>query len=110
MTTNQYGGIGAVIGRYNNVNRVIMPYEGFPAYEEGLKIGDELIQVDGVDVTDKNTSEISKLLKGQANTEVTLQIKRYGVEEPITFHLTREKITIDMQRWGQHWVCRVALT
>src|SRR5210317_12322 len=37
MTTNQYGGIGAVIGRYNNVNRVIMPYEGFPAYEEGLK-------------------------------------------------------------------------
>ena len=95
MTTNQYGGIGAVIGRYNNVNRVIMPYEGFPAYEGGLRIGDELIQVDGVDVTDKNTSEISKLLKGQANTEVTIQIERYGVEEPITLNLTREKITID---------------
>ncbi len=95
MTTNQYGGIGAVIGRYNNVNRVIMPYEGFPAYEGGLKIGDELIQVDGVDVTDKNTSEISKLLKGQANTEVTIQVKRYGVDEPITLNLTREKITID---------------
>ena len=95
MTTNQYGGIGAVIGRYNNVNRIIMPYEGFPAYEGGLKIGDELIKVDGVDVTDKNTGEISKLLKGQANTEVTLQVKRYGVDEPITFNLTREKITID---------------
>ena len=95
MTTNQYGGIGAVIGRYNNVNRIIMPYEGFPAYEGGLKIGDELIKVDGVDVTDKNTGEISKLLKGQANTEVTLQVKRYGVDEPISFNLTREKITID---------------
>jgi len=95
MTTNQYGGIGAVIGRYNNVNRVIMPYEGFPAYESGLRIGDELIQVDGVDVVDKNTSEISKLLKGQANTEVSIQVKRYGVDEPITFNLTREKITID---------------
>jgi carboxyl-terminal processing protease len=95
MTTNQYGGIGAVIGRYNNVNRVMMPYEGFPAYEGGLRIGDELIKVDGVDVIDKNTSEISKLLKGQANTEVTIQIKRYGVEEPITINLIREKITID---------------
>lgn len=95
MTTNQYGGIGAVIGRYNNVNRVMMPYEGFPAYEGGLKIGDELIAVDGVDVIDKNTSEISKLLKGQANTEVSIQVKRYAVEEPITFNLTREKITID---------------
>jgi len=95
MTTNQYGGIGAVIGRYNNVNRIMMPYEGFPAYESGLKIGDELIQVDGVDVADKNTSEISKLLKGQANTEVSIQVKRYGVDDPITFNLTREKITID---------------
>ena len=95
MTTNQYGGIGAIIARYNNVNRVIMPYEGFPAYEGGLRIGDELIQVDGVDVVDKSTSEISKLLKGQANTEVSIQVKRYGVEEPITFNLTREKITID---------------
>ena len=95
MTTNQYGGIGAIIARYNNVNRVIMPYEGFPAYESGLRIGDELIQVDGVDVVDKSTSEISKLLKGQANTEVSIQVKRYGVDEPITFNLTREKITID---------------
>jgi carboxyl-terminal processing protease len=95
MTTNQYGGIGALIGRYNNKNLVIMPYEGFPAFKAGLKIGDELIMVNDVDVTDKVTSEISKLLKGQANTEVSIMVKRYGVEEPITFNLMRQKITID---------------
>jgi carboxyl-terminal processing protease len=95
MTTNQYGGIGALIGRYNDKNYVIMPYDGFPAFKGGLKIGDELIKVDEVDVTDKVTGEISKLLKGQANTEVTIQVKRYGVDEPLTFNLTRQKITID---------------
>jgi carboxyl-terminal processing protease len=95
MTTNQYGGIGAVIGRYNDKNLVIMPYEGFPAFEGGLKIGDELLKVDDVDVTGKITNEISKLLKGQANTEVSVQVRRYGVDEPINFLLTREKITID---------------
>jgi len=95
MTTNQYGGIGALIGRYNNRNLVIMPYEGFPAYESGLKIGDELLKINDVDVSDKVTNQISKLLKGQANTMVTIQVKRYGVEEPITFDLTRQKITID---------------
>lgn len=95
MTTNQYGGIGAVIGRYNGKNMVIMPYEGFPAYEAGLKIGDELLMVDQVEVTDKMTGEISKLLKGQANTKVSVQVKRHGVDDPITFELTREKITID---------------
>jgi len=95
MTTNQYGGIGALIGRYNNKNLVIMPYEGFPAFKAGLKIGDELIMINDVDVTDKVTNQISKLLKGQANTEVTIQVKRHGVEEPIIFNLTRQKITID---------------
>jgi carboxyl-terminal processing protease len=95
MTTNQYGGIGALIGRNNNKNLIIMPYEGFPAEKKGLKIGDELIEVDGVDVTDKNTGEISKLLKGQANTDVELTIIRYGMDKPIKFNLKREKITID---------------
>ena len=95
MTTNQYGGIGALIGRYNNKNYVVMPYDGFPAFKAGLKIGDELVKVDEVDVTDKITGEISKLLKGQANTEVTIQVRRYGVDELITFNLTRQKITID---------------
>ncbi len=95
MTTNQYGGIGALIGRNNNKNLIIMPYEGFPAEKKGLKIGDELIEVDGVDVTDKNTGEISKLLKGQANTDVELTIIRYGVDNPIKINLKREKITID---------------
>ena len=95
MTTNQYGGIGALIGQYNDKSYVIMPYEDFPAYKAGLKIGDELLKVDGVDVTDKKTNEISKLLKGQANTPVSVEIKRYGTDDPITFNLVRQKITIN---------------
>ena len=53
MTTGQYGGIGAVIGRRNGKNLIMMPYEGFPAHKSGLKIGDEILKVDGIDVTEK---------------------------------------------------------
>ncbi|HBH23704.1 MAG TPA: peptidase S41 [Cytophagales bacterium] len=95
MTTGQYGGIGALIGRMNGKNMILMPYEGFPANESGLKIGDEILEVDGVDVTDKNTSDISQLLKGQAKTDLTITVKRFGVIEPIEITLKREKITID---------------
>ena len=95
MTTGQYGGIGALIGRRNGTNTVIMPYIGFPAHKAGLQIGDELIMVDNIDVQDKTTSEISKLLKGQANTSLKLTIKRYGVDDQMELDLTREKITID---------------
>ena len=95
MTTGQYGGIGAVIGRKNGKNVIIMPYIGFPAHKSGLKIGDEIMTVDGVDVKDKNTSEISQLLKGQANTPLKLKISRYGQKDLIDIDITREKITID---------------
>lgn len=95
MTTGQYGGIGAIIGRRNGKNVIMMPYEGFPGHKSGLKIGDEILKVNDVDVTDKNTSEISQLLKGQANTKLNVTIKRYGVEKPIILAITRGKITID---------------
>jgi len=95
MTTGQYGGIGALIGKRNKKNTVIMPYIGFPAHKAGLQIGDELILVDDIEVQEKTTSEISKLLKGQANTSLKLTIKRYGVDDQLELNLTREKITID---------------
>jgi carboxyl-terminal processing protease len=95
MTTGQYGGIGAVIGRRNERNMVLMPYENMPANKAGLRIGDELLEVDGINVTKKNTSEVSKLLKGQANTPLKLKVKRFGVKDPIVVEVVREKIKID---------------
>lgn len=95
MTTGQYGGIGAVIGKKGNKNLILMPYEGFPAHKYGLKIGDEILAIDGKDVKDKNTTDISKLLKGQAGTRLKLSIKRYGKSDPIQVDLTREKIKME---------------
>ena len=95
MTTGQYGGIGAVIGNRNGKNVIMMPYKGFPAHKAGLKIGDEILKVDDVDVLGKNTSDISQLLKGQANTKLQVTVKRFGIEEPMVIDITREKITID---------------
>lgn len=95
MTTGEYGGIGAVIGERNGKSMIMMPYEGFPAYKSGLEIGDEILRIDGVDVNGKNTSEISQLLKGQANTKFVITIKRYGEDKTREIEITREKITID---------------
>jgi carboxyl-terminal processing protease len=95
MTTGEYGGIGAVIGERNGKSMIMMPYEGFPAYKAGLKIGDQILKIDGKDVKGKNTSEISQLLKGQANTELNITILRYGEEKTQDVKLIREKITIN---------------
>ena len=92
--TGQYGGIGAVIGERKEKIIILMPYEGFPANKAGIQIGDEIISVDGIVTTSKNSSDVSKLLRGQAETPVKIKVKRYNHAEPIEFTLTRQKIKI----------------
>ncbi|MEO5978909.1 MAG: S41 family peptidase [Chryseolinea sp.] len=93
-TTGQYGGIGALIGVINKKVVITHPYRGFPAFRAGLKVGDELISVDGKNVQGKTTSEISTLLKGQPRSEVELKIKRFGQRDNAVVKIKREKITL----------------
>ena len=58
-------------------------------------ISDEILSIDGVETKGKNTSDVSKLLRGQADTPVKVKIKRYGVEQPMELTLTRRKIKIN---------------
>ena len=95
MTTGEYGGIGAIIQYDGEYTRISDPYEGWPAQKAGLRAGDAILSVNGVDTHKKPTDQVSELLKGQPGTEVTLKIKRYGVEKPIEFTLKREKVKID---------------
>ena len=93
-TTGQYGGVGAMIGIINKRVVITQPYEGFPAYSSGIKVGDEIIAIDGTDVRGKRTSEVSALLKGQPKTPVQITVRRQGKKDEIVFKVTREKINV----------------
>ena len=95
QSTGQYGGIGAITGYINDQVRVLMVYEGFSAYKEGLKIGDEIIAIDNIKLSNLDRDEASELMKGQLGTPLTLTVKRYGHEGPITLNFVREKVTIE---------------
>ena len=92
MTTGEYGGIGAMIGTRKDRVLVLLPYKGFPADEAGLHIGDEIIVIDGTSTKGKKSDEISKLLRGQANTELNLEVNRMGEYEPLKFTFERGKV------------------
>ncbi len=95
VTTGEYGGIGALVDKKNGVSTIVMPYEGFAAHRAGLKIGDEVVQINDIPITNKASEQIQKLLKGQSNSEIKLTIRRYGEEQLFDVELQREKITID---------------
>lgn len=94
LTTGQYAGIGALIGVINDKVVITQPYEKFPAMKAGLKVGDEIISVDGTNVKGKQTSDVSALLKGQPKTDVSITVLRSGVRDPISFTIQREKIHV----------------
>jgi len=93
-TTGQYGGIGALIGIVNKKIVVTHPYKNFPAYRSGIRVGDEIISINGKNVQNKNPTEISALLKGNPKTTLELKIRRAGKSETVTHQLAREKISI----------------
>ncbi len=95
LTTGQYGGIGALIHKQGKFVVISEPYEGFPAHKAGLVPGDKIVDVDGKSAKDKNTEDVSTVLKGEPGTTLTLLIEREGIEEPFEVVLKRENIKID---------------
>ena len=94
QTTGQYAGIGALIGEVNKKTVVRHPYEGFPAFNAGVRVGDEFVSVDGKNVLGKSSAEISALLKGKPKTEVELVMRRAGSREDLQFRIMRDKIKV----------------
>ncbi len=95
MTTGEYGGIGALVDRKGGVNTVVMHYKDSPAEKAGLKIGDQILEINGISLEDKDSDDIGKLLDGASRSEIKLLIRRFDRDEPFEVFLKREKITID---------------
>jgi carboxyl-terminal processing protease len=93
--TGQYGGIGAVTREMGKRTVVTMIMEGYGAQKGGLKIGDEVIRIDDIELSKLSREESSQLMKGQVGTPVSLTIKRMGVEKPMRLEFKREKIKLN---------------
>ena len=96
MTTGEYAGIGAVIQQNGDTVIVSDPQEGRPAQMAGLRAGDAILKVNGESMIKKTTQEVSEKLRGQANTDITVEVLRPYETEPRTFSFKRSKIVTDV--------------
>jgi carboxyl-terminal processing protease len=92
--TGQYGGIGAMTRQIGNRTVISMVFPGYPAHTGGLKIGDEVIAIDGHNIIGLTPEETAQLMKGETGKPVSLTVRRYGNSEPIILQLKRERIKI----------------
>ena len=96
MTTGKYAGIGSVIRYHTEKKTTVLsePYEGMPAQKAGLKAGDAIITIDGVNVKGMSTDSVSDRLRGEPGTTLTIEYERPGKKGTQKVKLQRESIAL----------------
>ncbi|MBT3822657.1 MAG: S41 family peptidase, partial [Nitrospinaceae bacterium] len=73
---------------------VVTPIEDTPAYREGVKAGDQIIEIEGKSTKEMNLQGAVRQLRGRPGTKVTITVFRKSEEKPLKFTITREVIRI----------------
>ena len=80
-TAGAFGGIGVTMGFKDDKVTIMSVLEGTPGEKVGLKVGDEIMSVDGTPVTEFQPEEVAMHIRGEAGTEVKLMIHRADAED-----------------------------
>jgi carboxyl-terminal processing protease len=91
-TKGSFTGVGIEITIRDNVLTVVSPIEGTPAFEAGIKAGDQIIKIDDKPTKDFSIMEAVKAIRGPKGSKVKLTIRRDDEEKPIEFIIARDAI------------------
>lgn len=93
--TGSFVGVGIYMIADEDSGRVIVyyPIPESPAEKAGIKPGDAIISVNGVEYTSNDFNKIADFIKGEAGTKVKLIVERDG--KKLDFEITRQKIEVN---------------
>ena len=92
--SGEYEGIGAYVDITTEYLTITTPMPGSPAERAGLLPGDQVVAIDGEDMTGIIAEVARSKVIGPEGTTVHLTILREGEEKLLEFDVTRAKITI----------------
>ena len=112
-----YGGIGAIIYKPDNDNVYINePYAGSPCVKAGMESVDQILRINGEDVTPLTSAQCSEKMKGQPGTIVEFLVKKVNTSDTLKVKVRREKIHLpDIQYAGMiepktGYICQTGFT
>lgn len=86
-------GLGIQIQKRMGKITVIAPMEGTPAYKQGIRAGDVITHIEDEELREEtSTDDVVRKLRGPKGTQVTITIRRPGLNEPIRMTITRAEI------------------
>jgi len=87
-------GIGARIGKRNDVLTVVKVYPDTPAEAGDLRRGDVIVRIDGVSTLNMRVSDAIDRIRGPEGTPVTLSIERPGIRGAFDVQLVRAEVIV----------------
>lgn len=92
--SGEFTGVGMEIAVRDQQLTVVSPLKGTPAERAGIKSGDKVLWIDGVDTEGMDISNAVSRIRGPKGTQVTLLVMREGFSEPREYKITRDVINI----------------
>jgi carboxyl-terminal processing protease len=93
-TSGEFGGLGIEVGMEAGVVKVISPIDDTPASKAGVKAGDYIVKIDGIQVQGKSLTEAVEIMRGPVGSEIEITVRRRGIKKALIFNITREVIEI----------------
>ncbi len=94
----EFGGVGVELIKREDRFMVVGRYDGSPAEQAGLGIGDEIAGVDGAPVAGWSLAELVRRIKGPPDSKVSLTVRRQsGKVEAL--NLSRARIRLTSVDW-----------
>ena len=89
-----FGGIGALLSRPEEGGPIVLePIPGNPAEKAGMRLGDILLAVDGVEITpDVAVTAVRDMVRGEKGTVVVLTVRHEGETDPVDLEIIRDDI------------------
>jgi carboxyl-terminal processing protease len=89
-----YAGIGSLVDASGQLLTITKPFPDSPAEKAGLQAGDQIIAVDGKDMSSTLPEAVRQKVLGTAGTIVKLTIQRPGQSAPFDVEITRAVIVV----------------
>ena len=93
-TSGKFGGLGIEVSTQEGLIRVITPIDDSPAQKAGIEAGDLIVTLDGEAVIGLTLSEAIEKMRGEPGTPISLEVRRRGESELLTFDLLRDEIKV----------------
>lgn len=94
QTRGEFGGLGIEVTMEDGLVKVIAPIDDTPAQRAGIEAGDLVTHLDDEPVLGLTLEQAVEKMRGPVDSQITLTIRRRGVDEALDIPITRAIIKI----------------